>query len=97
MPRAERRLGYPIREGRKGDRRLRAAMTMMNAIVNIHRGESSVPFVFLRVDMPTFRRWPGGRGAAVALRWPGTSSACPACLMCEVCMLIPVCAQFHYA
>jgi len=42
MPRAERRLGYPIREGRRGDRRLRAAMTMLNAIVNIHRGENSV-------------------------------------------------------
>ena len=69
MPRAERRLGYPIREGRKGDRRLRAAMTMMNAIVNIHRGESSVPFVFLRVC----QRSDDGRagGERRRSRWPG--------------------------
>jgi hypothetical protein len=60
MPRAERRLGYPIREGRRGDRRLRAAMTMMNAIVNIHRGESSVQLdVLFRMPSDGRALWVG--------------------------------------
>ena len=77
MPRAERRLGYPIREGRRGDRRLRAAMTMMNAIVNIHRGESSVPWTFFFGYANVCRRWTGGERRS---RWPGggkTSSSVP--------------------